>query len=146
MTHSEQSAAAELQKQEPDAVVIKMTATGNPDFIVIPKTAISAVRFVEVKLKDDTVPEHQQEVHSKLRSQGFRVDVMRRITQNSCGIFLSVSQRPFLLTQASFPLLADSSRFWASDFSPTLASEMEHDFCAVLEQLFSGAVTGTREQ
>ena len=77
MTHSEQSAAAELTRLEPDAVVIKMTATGNPDFIVIPKAAIGLVRFAEVKLKDDLVPEHQQEMHSRLRSHGFQVDVLR---------------------------------------------------------------------
>lgn len=77
MTHSEQSAAAELRRQDPDAAVIKMTATGNPDFIVIPKAAVGLVRFVEVKMKEDVVPEHQQEVHSRLRSQGFQVDVFR---------------------------------------------------------------------
>jgi len=86
MTRTEQSAAAQLLRQEPDAAVIKMTATGNPDFIVIPKSVMSAVRFVEVKSGSDTVHEHQEEVHFRLRSQGFRVDVIR-VSDNSIEQF-----------------------------------------------------------
>ncbi|MGB6477512.1 MAG: hypothetical protein WBF15_00305, partial [Candidatus Sulfotelmatobacter sp.] len=77
MTRTEQQAAAELARQEPDAAIIKMTATGNPDFIVIPRAALAQVRFVEVKAGSDTVHAHQYAVHEKLRSIGTRVDVAR---------------------------------------------------------------------
>lgn len=87
MTRTEQAAAAELLRQDPDAAVIKMTATGNPDFIVIPKAAMAQVRFVEVKAGADVVHDHQQEVHLRLRSQGFQVDVIR-VSEDSIASFV----------------------------------------------------------
>lgn len=77
MTHSEHQAAHHIAKEEPGALVIKMTATGNPDFIVIPKELASYIRFVEVKSGSDTVQPHQQSVHENLRREGFRVEVVR---------------------------------------------------------------------
>jgi hypothetical protein len=61
----------------PNDVVIKMTATGNPDFIVIPKYLAPLIRFVEVKAGNDKVWPHQQAVHDELRSDGFTVDVLQ---------------------------------------------------------------------
>jgi hypothetical protein len=77
MTPAEHAAAAALLQQDPDAAVIKMTATGNPDFIVIPKAAVGLVRFVEVKAGKDKVHQHQKDVHGNLRAKGFQVDVVR---------------------------------------------------------------------
>jgi len=75
MTPSEERVARALAS--PEVVVIKMTATGNPDFIVIPKSLADEVRFVEVKYGKDRVHHHQQAVHDGLRRVGFRVDVVR---------------------------------------------------------------------
>jgi hypothetical protein len=75
MTPSEQKILDDIGSA--DNVVIKMTALGNPDFIVIPIALADSIRFVEAKSGSDTVRPHQQSVHEKLRDRGFRVDVIR---------------------------------------------------------------------
>ena len=74
MNASEKQVAAALTDGE--HIVIKMTAPGNPDFIVIPKAAASLIRFVEVKADGDRVWSHQQTVHDSLRGDGLLVDVV----------------------------------------------------------------------
>lgn len=80
MTSSEIMAAGCLEG-DGENVVIKMAATGNPDFLVVPAHAISSVRFVEVKAGRDTVKKHQLEVHKNLQERGFCVEVMRVQTE-----------------------------------------------------------------
>ena len=45
MNRSEQRVADDILRQEPDVAVIRLTATGNPDFIVISKAVAPSLRF-----------------------------------------------------------------------------------------------------
>jgi hypothetical protein len=76
VTRTEEQVASSIANGE-DSLVLKMTATGNPDFVVIPRALVNKVRFVEVKSGTDKVHSHQQAVHENLRWEGFRVDVVR---------------------------------------------------------------------
>jgi hypothetical protein len=74
---SEKTVADDIQYHDPDSIVLKMAAIGNPDFIVLPKSVVSQIRFVEVKYGKGKVFPHQKAVHEELRKQGFQVDVIR---------------------------------------------------------------------
>jgi len=80
MTTSETIAASDLES-DGDNVVIKMAATGNPDFLVVPADVIPRIRFVEVKSGRDTVKKHQLKVHKDLQATGFCVEVLRIRTE-----------------------------------------------------------------
>ena len=75
VTKSERESASYLARN--GDVVIKMTAKGNPDFIVIPEAAKPFVHFVEVKCGEKPKP-HQQAIHDGLRTRSLRVTVLNR--------------------------------------------------------------------
>lgn len=66
---------ADSIEQNGDCYVIKMTAVGNPDFLVIPKEVASRLSFVEVKAGGDKIRKRQEEVQLRLHTAGFTVNV-----------------------------------------------------------------------